>query len=408
MFSAIERLPDSELALRHAQCRSALAALLPEAGGLLISGHPAIYYLTGSMTNGIFWLPLEGEPVLAVRKAPERSRLESPLRHVIPFRSYSELAGLCAAAGSPLSAVIGVDSKGMSWDQGMMLASRLPEHRLVPADAVLARARAKKTPWELQKLRQAGQRHNQALRHMLPGRIHAGLSELAIAHTLWDCLFQLGHCGPSPTGMGGIGVFLGYICAGENGNYPNTYDGPLGIKGVHPAAPTMGHDGTLWAEKQILAVDIGFNFEGYLTDKTQMYFSGASRDLPDLVRKAQETAEAIDAATAAMLRPGAIPAEIYQASLRMAEKAGFSDGYMGLGDNKVQFLGHGIGMTVSEWPILARGFTDPLEAGMTIALEPKIALPGIGMVGVENSYLVTDAGPECLTGNERDIICIEA
>ena len=47
---------------------------------------------------------------------------------------------------------------------------------------------------------------------------------------------------------------------------------------------------------------------------------------------------------------------------------------------------------------LADTFRQPLTAQMTIAIEPKIALAGIGLVGTENTYLVTPAGGVSLTG----------
>ena len=34
---------------------------------------------------------------------------------------------------------------------------------------------------------------------------------------------------------------------------------------------------------------------------------------------------------------------------------------------------------------------------MTIALEPKFVIPGVGAVGVENTYVVTESGLECIT-----------
>ena len=60
--------------------------------------------------------------------------------------------------------------------------------------------------------------------------------------------------------------------------------------------------------------------------------------------------------------------------------------------------GHSIGLTMDEAPVLAKSFREPLAEGMTFAIEPKIALDGIGMVGTENTYLVTAAGGESLTG----------
>lgn len=55
---------------------------------------------------------------------------------------------------------------------------------------------------------------------------------------------------------------------------------------------------------------------------------------------------------------------------------------------------------MDESPALANGFQKPLRAGMTFAVEPKIALPGVGLVGTENTYeIVTDGAARSMTGN---------
>ena len=79
---------------------------------------------------------------------------------------------------------------------------------------------------------------------------------------------------------------------------------------------------------------------------------------------------------------------------------------MGLGENKVSFVGHGIGLAIDEYPVVTKGFDVPLEEGVVLAIEPKIGIPGFGMVGVENTFEVTTRGGKSLTGNNFDIISI--
>ena len=95
-----------------------------------------------------------------------------------------------------------------------------------------------------------------------------------------------------------------------------------------------------------------------------------------------------------MLRPGAVPAEVYGKLCACVDPA-FRAGFM----NGCKFLGHSIGLTMDESPVLARGFEEPIRTGMTFAVEPKIALEGIGLVGCENTYEVVSDGPaRSLTG----------
>ena len=70
---------------------------------------------------------------------------------------------------------------------------------------------------------------------------------------------------------------------------------------------------------------------------------------------------------------------------------------MGTKDHSVPFVGHGIGLELDEFPFLAKGQTIKLNAGMVIAVEPKAVFPGLGVVGIENTHLVTDQGLEQLT-----------
>lgn len=89
--------------------------------------------------------------------------------------------------------------------------------------------------------------------------------------------------------------------------------------------------------------------------------------------------------------------------MQAASQAGLAGHFMGYGDDQVKFLGHGIGLEIDEWPVLANRFLTPLSPGMVIAIEPKFAFPGEGVVGVEDSYAITADGFERLTVTERKL-----
>ena len=81
----------------------------------------------------------------------------------------------------------------------------------------------------------------------------------------------------------------------------------------------------------------------------------------------------------------------------------FADRFMGTGQ-QAKFIGHGIGLEINEAPVLAPRIKQELEPGMVFALEPKIVLPGIGPVGIENSWVVTNDGIEKLTNCNEEIV----
>jgi len=86
----------------------------------------------------------------------------------------------------------------------------------------------------------------------------------------------------------------------------------------------------------------------------------------------------------------------------------FLENFMGFGDRRANFLGHGVGLQIDELPILAEKFDEPLEAGMVLALEPKKGIPGVGLVGLEDTFVVTPQGGRSLTGTHPGLLLVEA
>lgn len=406
-FTILERMPRHELLWRWDRCRAQLAALRPEAGGLMAFSRLNIYYLSGCAVQGVFWLPLEGEPVIMVRRGLERVQLESAVALQRTFRSYGDIPGILSDAGHRLPVDVAAEMGGLSWELGRTLGNRLANIRFVPSDEVLLRTRAVKSEWELAKMRLGGARQDLCLQQDLPGMISPGMTEREIALKVWEAYFARGHQGLMRMGNYGEEIFLGHVAAGDSANYPSVFNGPVGLRGAHPAVTQMGYAGKVWLPGEPLAIDAGFALEGYSLDKTQVYFAGSHRDIPDRARRGHEFCKRVQSWLADQLVPGAVPAELYDRVVQWAEKEGWSEGFMALTGNKVVFLGHGIGLAIDEWPVLARGFDQPLEAGTTLALEPKMGVAGLGMVGVENTFVVTEQGGECLTGDVFDIICVE-
>jgi Xaa-Pro aminopeptidase len=76
----------------------------------------------------------------------------------------------------------------------------------------------------------------------------------------------------------------------------------------------------------------------------------------------------------------------------------FLENFMGFGDRRANFVGHGVGLQIDELPALAEGFDEPLTAGMTLAIEPKKGVAGVEMVGIEDTFVVTPEATRSITG----------
>ena len=154
-------------------------------------------------------------------------------------------------------------------------------------------------------------------------------------------------------------------------------------------------------------MDMGFTYDGYHTDRTQNYWPGREKDIPDELRRAQDACVSIFMHALDRLIPGVTPAEIWQSAEEEAASLGYAREFMGTGRDQLRFLGHGTGLCLDEWPPITRTVTKPLAEGMSIALEPKIAVPGIGMAGLEHTCLLTEQKAEILTGSRLSIFALE-
>ena len=83
---------------------------------------------------------------------------------------------------------------------------------------------------------------------------------------------------------------------------------------------------------------------------------------------------------------------LYTMGVDHAAKCGFADHFMGADPRRIRFVGHGVGLELDEFPIIAKGQEMLLKPGMVIALEPKLIFPGVGVVGIENTHVVTEDG----------------
>lgn len=188
-------------------------------------------------------------------------------------------------------------------------------------------------------------------------------------------------------------MHYGQVLAGPSGAVPGYSDSPLCGPGPNPALG-KGPDGHVLAAGDPVIVDLVGGWDGYLADQTRTFSLGP---LAADLRDAHSQAVAILRAVERELRPGASPAGLFALAERMAADAGLGEHFMGQGGDRVRFLGHGVGMEIDEWPVLAPGFEQPLEPGNVVAVEPKFVFAGRGAVGIENMYLVTEAGCESIT-----------
>lgn len=358
-----------------------------------------LYYFTGTMQEGMLVIPRTNEAVFWVRRSYERASEESLFPVIKAMNSFKD----AVSTATKLPDTVYLETEFVPLAMYQRLQKYFPFKEIKPLDAQLSWVRARKSTFELSVMEQCGKIHSRVLEEIVPSLLKEDMSEADFALEIYSAMVREGHQGQVRFGMLDTEMVLGHIAFGESSIYPTAFNGPGGNYGVGPAVPSLGSRKRKLKKNDLVFVDIGCGLYGYHTDKTMTYVFG--NPLPKEAEEAHKQCVAIQNEIAEMLKPGAVPSEIYQHITNKLDPD-FLKNFMGFGNRQVKFLGHGIGLTIDEVPVIAKGFDDPLEENMVLALEPKKGIPDIGMVGIENTFIVTPHGGKCITGTNPGLILV--
>ncbi|MEB7734556.1 M24 family metallopeptidase [Mammaliicoccus sciuri] len=149
-------------------------------------------------------------------------------------------------------------------------------------------------------------------------------------------------------------------------------------------------------EGDMITLDFGALYEGYVSDVTRTFAIGQPKEemkkIYNIVLEAQLTA-------LEQIKPGMTGKEADTIARDIIKSYGY-------GEQFGHSLGHGIGLEVHEGPALSQKSDIVLEENMCITLEPGIYVDGLGGVRIEDDVLVTKNGLQRFTKSSKDLIIL--
>lgn len=362
--------------------------------GLLLASTVNIYYLTGGICRGYIYIPEDEklDPLFLVMPPAE---LKDPI--AMPLKRVDAIPEALAAKGLPAPKRLGIELDDLYYTEAAKLISLFPESKCENGSTIMRETRMIKTDAEIAKMREDGIKQATVysrIRHCYTEDMTDIEFQTEIEHIMRQegCLGYLRAAGRR------MEINMGSVLAGPNADVPTPYDFAMGGAGTDPSLP-VGASGMIMHPGMSVMVDMNGGFNGYQTDLTRVWSIGP---IDDKAMRAHQCSRDILRDLEANAKPGVEIAELYRRAVQLASDAGLEEYFMGH-RHHAKFIGHGVGIELNEMPVVWEHNHTPLQAGMTIALEPKFVIPGTGAVGVENTYVVREKGLECLTVYPEEI-----
>jgi len=330
--------------------------------------------------------------LLMIFKEFERAKVESALDRVISLVSPKKIPATLEEHGYALPATLGMELDVLPANLYFQFAAIFKSCPITDVSTDIRLLRAIKSPFEIERMRMAADCADKVAAKV-PELLEEGKTEIALAGELEAYARSLGHQGIARMRLFGSELFYGHLLSGPGAAVPSYLASPTGGAGVSEVIG-QGAGFKKIRRDEIVLVDYVFAYNGYICDHARIFVMGW---LPDELNRAHDAMLEIQERIKEEAVPGAISGDIYQSMVDMAVEKGYGEHFMGVGERKIRFTGHGVGLELDEFPFLARGQKLPLAAGMVIALEPKVILPGKGVVGIENTHLVGDSGLQPLS-----------
>jgi len=315
-------------------------------------------------------------PVLIYPKgAPEKAgyfghRLETHQTEVKPFWTPESVTNNSTTTDTMTKAVahlrkIGVPTRRIAVEYGFLpidaavvLRDAYRDAEMVDAVFVMEKLRAIKSPEELEQLRRASD------------LVLESMQEVIASHGPGSTKQEINDALKRAEVNRGLTFEYCLIAAGAS----------------HNRAPSPQR----WEEGDVLSVDSGGNFHGYIGDIARMAILGEpDAELEDLLGEIEETQRA----AFKPIKAGVLGSEIYAAGEARMRQSKLH--------NHMEFLAHGMGLVSHEIPHLTRrgpspyGDEDarkPLEPGYVVSVETTLKHPSRGFIKLEDTVVVTDEG----------------
>ncbi|MFV0417891.1 MAG: M24 family metallopeptidase [Dysgonomonas sp.] len=380
-----------DLEIRHQRLQRVMQGMNIEA--CLLTTSVNVFYMTGMVYNGYFYLPAEGKPIHFVKR-PEGINFENTIYIRKPEQIADELRNL----GIDLPKNILLETDVLSFGECTRLLNTFGLSQAANASILLRKIRSVKTDFEVKQIRTCARKH-EAVYKLIPSAYRKGMTDIEFQIEIERLMRLHGSMGIFRSYGDNMDIYMGSLLVGENAEAPSPYDYALGGAGATPVLP-LGASGQKILEGQAIMVDMAGNYTPWMTDMTRVFSVGKTLDI---AYKAHQVSIDIHNYIMDIAKPGTNCAELYNISMEIAKKNNLEAHFMGT-KQQAKFVGHGLGLEINEPPVLTPRSKEVLEANIVFALEPKFVLPEIGAVGIENTYLVTEGGIEKLTVLEESII----
>ena len=366
--------------------------------GALIVQKVDLYYLSMIDQDAYLWIPASDQPLLMVRKNMKCALTNAAIEKVVPLESLSQLPNYLNRCVGSKTGTLGLEMDVLPTNFYLTFQSLFPEKQVVDISPLIRKMRMFKSSYEIFCIKRAAKMADR-LYERIPEFIHVSETEMELAAKAEAFYRKEGHPGLTPMRTFNMDSHYGLIMAGPSSTIPGNYPGPASGSGPGPYLSHGSGFNRIRKHEPIL-VDYASNVEGYLSDQTRIFSIGS---LNEKFYRAHSVMLEVQETLAREGRPGVRAKDLYDLAVKIVKKAGLLEGFMGYPE-PVPFVAHGIGLEMDEWPVIGKNSDHVLQERMVVAMEPKFIFPGEGIVGIENTFAITEKGMEKLNRFPEEIV----
>ncbi|NHI83851.1 MAG: aminopeptidase P family protein [Candidatus Thorarchaeota archaeon] len=359
--------------------------------GAILLSTTELYYYSGIGIPGAVYVPADGE---AMRLAERNENLVSAYSGISDVRPMGRQSKLFETLGISKGSRIAMESDIIPYSLMTFLKSRVKGIDLVDGSSIFRTIRSRKSEFEITLIEKAADLVDESLVHCCE-IVTPDMTEIELSMHLDSWLVEHGHAGYITTRAFNSSMLIYSYVVSSSSSSLNTFFTPISGQGLslkHPFGPTRRKLG----RNRPFLVDSCGNINGYISDTTRTLVCGKfEKDARRKLTILQEIKEFITN----RMRPGVSLGSLYTEVIELSKELDVNDQFMGYQTDKVAFIGHGVGLELDELPIFySRG--PPLEEGNILASEPKLILPGHEVLGIEDTYAITERDCRVLSRSE--------